>query len=75
MNKIQKQLKDSLLKDLPPIKLKQLSVIPMLNHINISVDHTKIYMILLIYKKHADQLFQLLITRGRFRFTALFVVI
>ena len=47
----------------------------MLNHINISVDHTKIYMILLIYKKHADQLFQLLITRGRFRFTALFVVI
>ena len=47
----------------------------MLNHINISVDHTKIYMILLIYKKHTDQLFQLLITRGRFRFTALFVVI
>ena len=41
-NKIQKQLKSILLKDLSPIKLKQLSLIFILNHINNSFDHAKI---------------------------------
>ena len=46
-NKIQKQLKDILLKDLPPIKLKQLSVIFILNHIN-NDPAKNIYMTLLL---------------------------
>ena len=41
-NKIQKQLKSILLKDLSPIKLKQLSLIFILNHINNSFGHAKI---------------------------------
>ena len=41
-NKIQKQLKNMLLKDLSPIKSKQLSLIFILNHINNSFDHAKI---------------------------------
>ena len=41
-NKIQKQLKSILLKDLFPIKLKQISLICILNHINNSIDHAKI---------------------------------
>ena len=40
-NKIQKQLKSILLKDLTPIKLKQLSLVFILNHINNSFDHAK----------------------------------
>ena len=41
-NKIQKQLKNMLLKNLsPPIKLKQLSLLFMLNHINNSFYHVK----------------------------------
>ena len=43
-NKIKKQLKSILLKDLP-IKLKQLPLIFILNHINNSFDHTKIMFI------------------------------
>ena len=49
-NKIQKQLKDMLLKDLSPIKLKQLSVIFILSHINNSVVMQKLYMTLLVHK-------------------------
>ena len=41
-NKIQKQLKNMLLKDLSPNKLKQLSLIFVLSHINNSFDHAKI---------------------------------
>ena len=41
-NKIQKQLKSIVLKDLSPNKIKQLSQIFMLNHINNSFDHAKI---------------------------------
>ena len=41
-NKIQKQLKDMLLKDLPPGKLKQLLVVFTLNHINSSLIMQKI---------------------------------
>ena len=73
-NKIQKQLKDMLLKDLSPIKLKQLSVIFILNHINNSLIMQKLNMTLLV-DKHLEELFQLLIARARFLFTALFVVI
>ena len=47
-NKIQKQLKDSLLRDLSSIKLKQLSVIFILNHINNSVIMQKLYLTLII---------------------------
>ena len=49
-NKIQKQLKDMLLKDLSPIKLKQLSVIFILSHINNSMVMQKLYMTLLVHK-------------------------
>ena len=42
LNKIQKQLKSILLKIYPLIKLKQLSLIFILNHINNSFDHAKI---------------------------------
>ena len=42
-NKIQKQLKDVLLKDLSPNKLKQLSVIFILSHINNSMTMQKLY--------------------------------
>ena len=41
-NKIQKQLKSILLKDLFPIKLKQIALICILNHISNSIDHAKI---------------------------------
>ena len=41
-NKIQKQLKICYLKIYPPIKLKKLSLIFILNHINHSFDHAKI---------------------------------
>ena len=41
-NKIQKQLKSILLKDLSPNKIKTLSLIFILNHINNSFDHAKI---------------------------------
>ena len=41
-NKIQKQLKICYLKIYPPMKLKQLSLIFILNHINNSFDHAKI---------------------------------
>ena len=41
-NNIQKQLKNIYLKNYPPIRLKQLSLIFILNHINNSIDHTKI---------------------------------
>ena len=41
-NKIQKQLKICYSKIYPPIKLKQLSLIFILNHINNSFDHAKI---------------------------------
>ena len=40
-NKIQKQLKSILLKDLSPTKLKQLPLIFILSHINNSFDHAK----------------------------------
>ena len=42
-NKIQKQLKDMLLRDLSQIKLKQLSVIFFLNHINNLLIMQKLY--------------------------------
>ena len=38
-NKIQKQVQNILLKDLPPIKFKQLSLVFISNHINNSFDH------------------------------------
>ena len=41
-NKIQKQLKNMLFKDLSPINLEQLSLIFILNNINNSFDHAKI---------------------------------
>ena len=41
-NKIQKPLKSFLLNDLSPIKLKQLSLIFISNHISNSFDHAKI---------------------------------
>ena len=50
-NKIRKQLKNMLLKDLSPIKLKLLSVIFMSNHINTLIDHEKEHMTLLAPKK------------------------
>ena len=46
-DRIQKQLKNMLLKIYPPVKLKQISLIFILNHINSSFDHAKIYMTLL----------------------------
>ena len=49
-DKIKKQLKNTLLKDLSPIKLKQLSVIFILNYINNFIDPTKTYMTLLVPK-------------------------
>ena len=63
-----------LLKELPLIKLKQLSVIFILSHINNSLIIQELYMPLLV-NKQCQELFQLLITRARFPFTALFVVI
>ena len=51
-SKIRKQLKNMLLKDLSPIKLKLLSVIFMSNHINTLIDHEKEYMTLLAPKKN-----------------------
>ena len=44
-----------LLKDLSPIKLKQLSLIFILNHINNSYDHVKVYMPVLV-NKHLEDL-------------------
>ena len=43
-NKIQKQLKDMLFEDLTPTKLKQLSVVFILHHINNSLIMQKLYM-------------------------------
>ena len=43
-NKIQKKLIICYLKIYPPIKLKQLSLIFILNHINNSFNHAKIYL-------------------------------
>ena len=43
---MQKQLKNTLLKDLFPNKMKQLSLIFILNNINNFTDPTKIYMTL-----------------------------
>ena len=63
-----------LLKELPLINLKQLSVIFILSHINNSLTIQELYMPLLV-NKQCEELFQLLITRARFPFTALFVVI
>ena len=40
-NKIQKQLKKMLLKDLSPNKIKKFPLIFILNRINNSIDHTK----------------------------------
>ena len=51
-NKIRKQLKNMLLKDLSPIKLKLLSVIFMSNHINTLINHEKEHMTLLAPKKN-----------------------
>ena len=42
----------------------------LINHI----DHAKIYLTLLVHKKHLEESFQLLITLAEFLFTALFVV-
>ena len=58
----------------PPIKLKQLSLIFILNHIINSFDHAKIYMTLLI-RKHLEELFRLFTTLARFLLAALFVII
>ena len=49
-NKIQKQLKNTLLKDLSPLRLKHLSEIFILNHFKNLIDHAKIYMTLLVPK-------------------------
>ena len=56
----QKQLKNTLLKDLPPppIGLKQFSVIFILiNDINNLIDHAKIYMTLLVSKNIQNNYF------------------
>ena len=50
LNKIQKQVKDMLLKDLSPSKTKQLSVIFILNHINNSLIIQKLCITLLGHK-------------------------
>ena len=50
MEKNPKKLKDMLLKDLSPSKLKQLSVIFILSHINNSMVMQKLYMTLLVHK-------------------------
>ena len=62
------------LKIYPLIRLKQLSVILILNHINNSLIMQIICMTLLVHK-HLEELFQLLITHAKFLFTAKFVVI
>ena len=48
-NKIQKKLIICYLKIYPPIKLKQLSLIFILNHINNSFNHAKIYLMRLYW--------------------------
>ena len=50
-----------------------MSVVFILNRINNSLIMQKICMTLLVHK-HLEELFQLLITRASFLFTALFVV-
>ena len=59
-----------------PKKLKQLSVIFILNYINSSLIMQKniLYMTLLVHK-HLEELFQLLVTCVRFLFTAIIFVI
>ena len=47
-NKIEKQVKDMLLKDLSPIKLKQLSLIFALNPMNNSLIMQNLFMTLLV---------------------------
>ena len=63
-----------LLKNLSPIKLKQLSLIFISNQINNLFGHEKIYMTLIVHK-YLETLFQLLITLARILITALFFVI
>ena len=63
------------LKICPPIKLKQLLVIFILNHINNSLIIKNIYMTLLVHKHLEELLFQLLLMRTRILFPGLFVVI
>ena len=47
-NKTKKQLNNTILKEISPIILQQLSLIFILNHINNLPDHIIIYMILLV---------------------------
>ena len=63
-----------LLKNLSPIKLKQLSLIFISNQINNLFGQEKIYMTLIVHK-YLETLFQLLITLARILITALFFVI
>ena len=71
-----KTIKDMLLKDLSPQKLKQLSVIFISDHIKSSLTMLKLYMIYdLIIDKNLEGLFQLLVTCVIFLFTALLTVI
>ena len=50
-NKIQKQLKTTLLKDLSPNKIKTVVIIFILNHINNQVNHINQIIIILIISK------------------------
>ena len=71
-----KATKDMLLRDLSPLKLKQLSVIFISDHIKSSLTMLKLYMIYdLIIDKNLEGLFQLLVTCVIFLFTALLTVI
>ena len=54
--------------------LKQFPLILIVNHINNSIDHAKIWMTLLVHI-HLEELIQLLITLASFLFTALFAAI
>ena len=54
-----------LLKDLSSKKLKRLSLIFILSHINNSFDHAKIYVTLFVHR-NLEELFQLIITIARF---------
>ena len=49
-NKSKNNLKNTLLTDLSQIKLKQLSVVFILNHINNLIDPAKIYLTLIVPK-------------------------
>ena len=50
-NKIQKQLKTTLLKDLSPNKIKTVVIIFILNHINNHVNHINQIIIILVISK------------------------